>query len=345
NTESSSQWVIETMEYAVIVLILLALLTIYYTGTTFFTLENKSANSRTYMPKIVKENTNIEVFENISIESCKVIYNKTSISIETYHPLLAKNIRWPSLPIKVYVDEHECTFGEKNDIINGINKWNTVLDKTFFVITNNSKEADVIAKCTDFIRDYTEQNEIVILGEAKIERMVDTGLFNISEDAVVYIKTRSKKCIEPVTVIHEFGHILGLDHVNDTKNIMYPYEDCDEKIENYTIETIKNLYSFSSLAELAFENISVDLEDNKLIVNGLLRNYGPVASSKTNLVIYVDDKTFYTLDIQELKPGEGIKFTVSGFLDKPFKQIIIYIDEENSVSELFENNNEFILKC
>ena len=285
------------------------------------------------------------MFENISIESCKTIYNKTSISIETYHPLLAKNIRWSVLPIKVYVDENDCTFGEKNDIINGINKWNIALGKTFFAITNDSKEADVIAKCTDFIRDYIEQNGIVILGEAKIERTVDTGLFNISESAIVYIKTRSKKCIEPVTVIHEFGHILGLDHVNDTKNIMYPYEDCDEEIENYTIETIKNLYSFQSLAELAFENISVNLENDKLVVDGILRNYGLVASNKTNLVIYVDNKTFYTLDIQELNPGEGIKFTVSGFLDKPFKQIVIYIDEENNVSELFENNNEFILKC
>lgn len=337
------------MEYAAILLLLLMILTLYYTGSSFFTLENKNTQTEysnyTYTPKLITENTSIQSHNNISIKNCKIFNNNTFISMKTYHPLLAKNLRWPSLPIKVYIDKQGCTFGEENEIISGINKWNSILHKEFFIVINDSEDADVIAKCTDFIQDYPKQEEIVILGEAKIKKIIDTGLFNISESAVVYIKTRSKKCIEPVTVIHEFGHILGLDHVNDTKNIMYPYEDCDEEIENYTIETIKNLYSFPSLAELAFENISVNLENDKLVVDGILRNYGLVVSNKTNLVIYVDNKTFYTLDIQELNPGEGIKFTVSGFLDKPFKQIVIYIDEENNVSELFESNNEFILKC
>lgn len=336
--------------YIISVFLLIIAFSLVFTNNNFeknqkLVLNLTQENTSDFRPEENLENTTIGTTQHISIKNCKTMRNETRIEIKTFHPLLARNIRWSSLPIKVYVDTSECSFGEQNDVIRGINHWNSITKMNLFSMVNNISNADVVVRCTSFIEDYKDTSGIVVLGEAKIGSIVNTGLFNVSKNAIVFIKTRSKKCIQPITVIHEFGHVLGLDHVNDTNNVMYPFENCNERVENYTIETIKNLYKYPSLPELSLENITIKAENSKLIISGVVKNYGLKTSNKTQLDVLVDNSKFYSMNIPKLDIGEGVEFTISGVMNNKFKKISVVIDPYNEVKEMFENNNAFVLEC
>ena len=71
-------------------------------------------------------------------------------------------------------------------------------------------------------------------------------------------KVKSKDCSYPNVELHELLHVLGFDHSENKKSIMYQLiESCDQILDQSIINQLKLLYAEENLPDLYFDKINV----------------------------------------------------------------------------------------
>ena len=256
-------------------------------------------------------------------------------SLQLSHPLIAENVRWARMPIRVFIDP-SCSKSKIESIREAMRIWEEVTDHLikFELVEKNYQ---VLIKCSNLLEESAGYSAI---GEAK-PTLIYTGYFHLIENASIVFLKRRISCVKPIVELHELGHVLGLDHVNDSKNVMYSYEKCDQTIPNYTVATLKKLYSIPSLPDLYISNFSLKVEEGFGEIEIEIGNKGLVESNETEISIHLNGK-IERFKLKPILPGNFRILKIENLRMKNVKEIKIVLDPENLVKELDEENNQVV---
>ncbi|HLC78593.1 MAG TPA: CARDB domain-containing protein [Candidatus Nanoarchaeia archaeon] len=256
--------------------------------------------------------------------------NLTSESLQFY-----PNMRFPESKISYRVEM--CSLQEQNYIDNAFDSLSSFTILSFYKVSSNE---EISITC-----DETNKVEggLLIAGEGGPVNITKAGDFNVIYNGKILLR-RETSCPTPNVGIHELLHVLGFDHVNNPKSIMYPVSHCDQEIDDEIIDTLNELYSFPSVPDLTFENVSAIMRGKYLDVNLSVRNNGLKNSLRSNVNIFTDDKLVKELSIDSLEVGHGRVITVENVWVSRLTtdKIRFYIDY--SFDEIKKENNEIVLE-
>lgn len=195
------------------------------------------------IPNFISTNASTELsaanISNITV----VKLPKPALNLSTL--FLEQNIRWRKFPVKIYIATETCTDTQVYEIKRALEIWERETVASFSLTDNKNASQVVTVKCYPETQSYylgDDEGVYQKLGEA-LPAYVNISDFNIIEGGHVNIYRTTIACDRPQRYIHEFGHILGLNHTQDDTDIMYPYEGCSQLIKPDTIGILEKLYS------------------------------------------------------------------------------------------------------
>lgn len=245
-----------------------------------------------------------------------------------------ENMRFPDSKISYKITD--CPLNQKDEIERAfrIIEETTLLN---FYSVNSNEEISVTCNSTAKIEEG-----LFIAGEGGPTNITKTEKFAvILKGKILLIK--ESRCEEPAVAIHELLHVLGFDHSENSKNIMYPVSRCDQEIGEDTIGLINWLYEFPPLPDLSFEQASASMRGRYLDVSTTVRNNGLKESENMTLMIYSGDKKIKEFEIESLQIGVGRSLTLTNMLVfSNVDELKIIIDYPHP--ELDTENNEIILQ-
>ena len=245
-----------------------------------------------------------------------------------------ENMRFPDSKISYKITD--CPLNQKDEMERAfrIIEGTTLLN---FYSVNSNEEISVTCNSTAKIEEG-----LFIAGEGGPTNITKTEKFAvILKGKILLIK--ESRCEEPAVAIHELLHVLGFDHSENSKNIMYPVSRCDQEIGEDTLGLINWLYDFPSLPDISFEQASASLRGRYLDVSTTVRNNGLKESENLTLIIYSENKKIKEFEIESLQIGVGRSLTLTNML------VLSKVDELRIIidypyPELDKKNNEIILQ-
>lgn len=265
---------------------------------------------------------------NFSINSS----NATSIAMQFY-----PNLRYSSPDISYNIIN--CSLQRRGDMETAMSILENLTVLKFYPVSSNEQ----ISIACDYSAQIAEgQPGFFVAGEGGPTNITESGMFNvINHGSVLLLKDSS--CPEPNVAIHELLHALGFNHSKNPNNVMYPVSSCYQTIGQDIPDLINQLYSYPSLPDLAFENVSAAMNGPSLNMNFTVRNEGLVPSPGAEVDVYANNKSVYTVQFNHLGIGEGRRIFVTNvfLLQKNINQLKFVIN--SNFEELNKSNNEVLL--
>jgi hypothetical protein len=271
-----------------------------------------------------------------------------SVLIGTTHPLMAGNIRWNHMPLRVYLDITGSNLGEEINLEGDVTKvreallqWNQITNGIIsFTEVAAEKDADITVMWIKSING-------TVTGRAG-PRFLDTGLFNLSKSGeVLFVPVQIKEewgqleC--DMTEVHEFGHILGLTHKDDLGNVMDPHGPCGV-ITHDIVATLSKLYEIRPLPELSFYNTTAIQDGGTLYLGFGVRNRGLVESPNTAVLLKIDGNPVQNITVPSFQPGYGqLLWADVPISTSSINEINLTIDSENRFEEISKEDNSILL--
>jgi len=248
-----------------------------------------------------------------------------------------KNLRYKDKRISYKIDS--CTLQKQNDMERAFEILENISVLEFYPVILNE---EISISCESKIK-HGDENNFFIAGEGGPVNITRTENFNVILNGMVLL-LRGSKCPEPNVGLHELLHALGFDHSENSNNIMYSLSKCQQTIGEDIPQLINELYSYSSYADLTFENTSATMHNRYLNLNMTIRNNGLENSGKAKIEIYTDDKLLREVDLEEIDIGSGRLIVLTNVLVSKlsFNKLNIFIN--SSFEELDKKNNKIVLE-
>ena len=145
-------------------------------------------------------------------------------------------------------------------------------------------------------------------------------------------------CVDLNRAIHELGHIIGFDHTTDPSDIMYPYESCARQITKKEIMTIESIYSMEPRPQLYLSGVSVLVDRGYANINFSVKNIGIIHTPKTEIFVYSDGKVAYKIELDILRPSDGVfEYLKNIRMASGSKSIGIIADPESKIDQWYRN--------
>ena len=246
-----------------------------------------------------------------------------------------ENMRYPSQDISYRIQG--CTLQKKDEMEKSFEIIENLTILNFYPAAGNEEISVTCDSRTKF------EGDLFIAGEGGPINITRAGYFNVIQRGAITL-IRESKCENPNIGIHELLHALGFDHSENPNNIMYPVSKCSQTIGQDTIDMMNFLYSFQSLPDLAFENVSATMSGRYLDLNFTIRNQGLKDSPGGTVEIYADGEIVKEIESEPLEIGHGRRISINNIfiLQKSIDELRFSI--KTDFEELDKGNNEAILK-
>ncbi|MEK6818923.1 MAG: M12 family metallopeptidase [Nanoarchaeota archaeon] len=262
---------------------------------------------------------NAEITENLSLKSSQ------------FYP----RMRYRNSEISYNLAEN-CSLKKQKDLEEAVR---TLEQKTILQFYK-SDEPEIIITCSN-IQPKDDERNFFIAGEGGPTLVINATKYSVILEGKISLY-RAENCETPQVAIHELLHSLGFDHNNNKKSIMYPVTDCEQEIDEYIIEEIKELYSENSEPDLVIEKVEANKTGSYVNLEVSMSNQGLQDIKNSSLKIIIKNdliKNFdvgsfdigskRTLNIKNLKiPKETTEITIITKTEK------IETNEENNVAKI-----------
>jgi len=236
--------------------------------------------------------------------------------------------------ISYYINEY-CS----QEKIDGLRKAMNIVEEETAIIKfseTSEEEADILVGC--YKEAYEKEESIFVAGEGGPTRIINSTLYPVITRGKILLYNQTS-CEYPVTELHEILHVFGFEHINDSSKIMFPYVDCNQKLNENMIKILIKLYSMPVLAEIYFINASALASDKYLNLSVEMTNVGMKDANNVSLAVYADNSFINDFEIGTIEYGEG-RVMHANNLDLPSKNVkIITIELETPDKEIDKNNN------
>jgi hypothetical protein len=209
---------------------------------------------------------------------------------EQFYP----NMRFPDTKMS-YKIESMCDKQKTNAMISAFKIISEKVNLTFY----EAETPEIDITCSE---EY-QKEDYFVAGEGGPSKILNSELFSVILEGKI-ILLYSGECPGNVA-LHELLHVLGFNHSSDKNNIMYLITSCNQKISNDMINELKTIYSFPSLPDLYFENVTASKKGIYLNIDFIIRNQGLSSSKNTTVVLYADDKEIKNFDLKEVEISAG----------------------------------------
>ncbi|PIN89925.1 hypothetical protein COU60_02425 [Candidatus Pacearchaeota archaeon CG10_big_fil_rev_8_21_14_0_10_34_76] len=254
------------------------------------------------------------------------------------------NMRFPDREI-TYLVEDECNLDKQRQVLRAFDIIDEMTTLDFRQVLNNPQ---IIVTCSE-IAPEPENKGHFIAGEGGPTQIINTSLYSVILEGKISL-FRPEKCERPNIALHEILHVLGFDHNNNPKSILYPTLDCSQQIDNYFIDAINILYDSPGLADLKVSEVNAEKAGRYLDFEIKIINQGLNVAKSSSLRVFADGEIVKfeggkeSFDLGEIEIGTTKILTVENArIGRSANEVIFIVDQENNVDELFEDNNEIIL--
>jgi len=243
------------------------------------------------------------------------------------------NMRFPDKRISYFISE-SCP----SDKVKNINEALDILDsKTVLSFYEGDENSEIEYLCSEVMEERTKE-KYFIAGEGGPKEIVNSGEFNVILSGKVSLY-REEKCDSPNVAIHETLHVLGFDHNNNEKSIMYPITACDLEIDDYILYEINDLYSTPDLPDLAIDRVELERTGRYINFEIEISNKGLKRAENIVFEVYADDALIKSYDIDDLGIGYIRKITVTSLRIPSESRVIDFEVRSNSGEGEIENSN------
>ncbi|MBK9097036.1 MAG: matrixin family metalloprotease [bacterium] len=163
-------------------------------------------------------------------------------------------------PLKVYVKESSSLYYHsdyKDYVYYAFKLWQKTDKRIQYTFTNNSRDADIQFKFVENLGKRYEENYLGLTdydvnSKNEIEQStVQISLIKFGDEKVSAGEIKA-------TIIHELGHVFGLGHSENEKDIMYPFISSDH--------TSKKTYDELSIGDKQAIKDAIDLGNDEKYV-------------------------------------------------------------------------------
>jgi hypothetical protein len=247
------------------------------------------------------------------------------------------NMRYQSSNISYRIDSRMCTLQKLSDIKTALGTVGNLTVLNFYPVDSNE---ELSVTCSS---EVVVNKDFFVAGEGGPVNITKTDNFNVIFNGKVLL-LRDSKCATPNVAIHEVLHALGFKHSGNPNNIMYEITDCGQVIGDDIPKLINELYAAPAEPDLAFDDVSANIEGRRLNANISIRNNGLQKSGDAKLVIYADGKKIKEEDIAPIGVGYGLKIFFTNVFVADLNVEEIEFEIQAPFSELEKNNNRIRLK-
>jgi len=203
----------------------------------------------------------------------------------------------------------------------------------------------IIIFCSEIEKETTENTYIA--GEGGPEKVLNSTLYPLIGGGRVYLYGTKKesKCEYPVVEIHELMHVFGFNHITNKSSILYPYLDCEQKLDAEIISELIRLYSIEPKAELKIKNANVSKSGVYLNFNIEIENIGLIDANNNFLQIKTSDNSLIKdFELDDIEPGTTQTLKVQNLKLPSRNTNEVILEIITSTREFYSENNVLIAK-
>jgi len=236
-----------------------------------------------------------------------------------------------------------CDEDKKNRMVQAFKELSNKVPLLTFVPLIRSPDIEI--SCDENEGQKIDKKHFVA-GEGGAKEIIQTGRYNIVTEGIILLyenkKIRTKTCDYPNVELHELLHVLGFDHSEDQRSIMYPFiESCDQILDQSISDQLNIMYSEENLPDLYFDKLEVVKKGRYIDFNLTIKNSGSLKSEEIKLTILDGENIIEEKDMGEIEFGAGVTLTTKNLKLKKLNpdQIQFIIDKDNIIREIDETNN------
>lgn len=245
------------------------------------------------------------------------------------------NLRFPSSSVSYKIAD--CSSVKEADMEKAFLGISDITTLKFYPV---SSDEEISVTCRE---DTEREGNLFIAGEGGPTKVIAGEEFNVILKGKITL-LRESSCEKSNIGIHELLHVLGFDHSLNPYNIMYNITNCKQTIGDDIPNLLNKLYSYPSLPDLKFANVSAVMHGIYLDINMTVRNEGLKDSMISKINIYTDDNLLKEFDLESINLGEGVIISYTNILVPKLsvKKLGIVID--SAFEELNNENNNITLE-
>lgn len=249
-----------------------------------------------------------------------------------YHP----NMRFPSSVISYRIDT-DCSAEKTVEMEKSFLELPEITVLNFYPVASDE---EIYVTCRE---DKEKEGEFFVAGEGGPTNVIAGKNFNVIFKGKITL-LRESDCENSNVGTHELLHVLGFVHSLNRYNIMYNVTNCKQTIGEDIPTLINDIYSYPSLSDLTFANVSAVRRGVYFDVNMTIRNEGLKNSEATKVEIYGNEKMIKDFDLEPIEIGEGVRISFGNILVMQLSISELKIKIISDFEELNKENNNVVLE-